>query len=106
MGEKVWMKPNVDASGNLIFATATNYFALARSAEQPTSGRIVSLNRNGEEEVSRDAGAATVGRVVTAPGIAVSVALTGEVTQFGSASRLTGPGGGLGSVKILSWRQL
>jgi len=106
VGEKVWMKPNVDASGNLIFATATNYFALARSAEQPTSGRIVSLNRNGEEEVSRDAGAATVGRVVTAPGIAVSVALTGEVTQFGSASRLTGPGGGLGSVKILSWRQL
>ena len=106
MGEKVWATPNMDASGNLIFGTAVDYSTLARSAEQPTSGRIVSLNRNGEEEVSRDVGAATLGRVVTAPGFAVSVALTGEVTQFGTASRLTGPVGGLGSVKILSWRQL
>jgi hypothetical protein len=105
VGEKVWAKPNVDASGNLVFATAVDYAALARSGEQPTSGRIVALNRNGEEEVSRDAGAATLGQVVTAPGIAVSVALTGEVTQFGSASRLIGPAGGRGSVKILSWRQ-
>jgi len=106
MGEKIWETPNVDASGNLIFGTAVDYLSPARLGEQLTSGRIVSLNRNGEEDVSRDAGAATLGRVVTAPGVAVSVALTGAVTQFGTASRLTGPAGGLGSVKILSWRQL
>ncbi len=106
MGEKVWEKPNVDASGNLIFGTAVDFLSLARLGEKPTSGRIVSLNKDGEEDVSRDAGAATLGRVVTAPGVAVSVALTGEVTQFGAASRLTGPSGSRGSVKILSWRQL
>ena len=104
-GEKVWETPGVDAAGNVLFATAVDYLALARSAERQTSGRIVSLNRDGEENVSRDAGAATLGRVVSAPGIVVSVALTGEVTQFGSASRLAGPVGGSGSVKILSWRQ-
>ncbi len=106
VGEKVWETPNVDASGNLIFGTAVDYLSLARSGEQLTTGRIISLNRDGEEDVSRDAGAATLGRVVTAPGVAISVALTGEVTQFGTVSRLTGPAGRTGSVKILSWRQL
>ncbi|GEM_PF-3582189 len=103
-GEKLWETPTLDASGNLIFATAIDYLSLARAGEQPTSGRIVALNKTGEEEISRNADAATVGRVVAEPGVAVSVALTGEVTQFGTASRLTEPLGELGSVRILSWR--
>ena len=105
MGEKVWEVPSVDALGNVLFGTAIDYLSLSRSGEQPTSGRIVSLDKDGVEKVSRDAEAAILGRVVTAPGLAVSVALTGEVTQFGTASRLTGPPGRPGSVKILSWRQ-
>jgi outer membrane protein assembly factor BamB len=104
-GEKLWETPTLDASGNLLFATAVDYLSLVRADERPTSGRLVALNHSGEEEVSRTMSAATVGRVVTAPGVVVSVALTGEVTQFGTASRLTGPDGGLGTVKILSWRQ-
>jgi outer membrane protein assembly factor BamB len=104
-GEKVWEPPTLDASGNLLFATSLDYLSLARANERPTSGRVVALNDAGEEKISRDAEAATLGQVVMAPGVAVSVALTGEVTQLGTASRLTGPVGGPGSVKILSWRQ-
>jgi Tfp pilus tip-associated adhesin PilY1 len=104
-GEKLWETPTLDASGNLLFATAVDYLSLARDGEQSTSGRIVALNHSGEEEVSRTTTAATVGRVVTAPGMVVSVALSGEVTQLGTASRLTGPDDSPGSVKILSWRQ-
>ncbi len=104
-GEKVWEAPVLDASGNLLFATSLDYRSLIRSIETPTSGRVVALNSSGEEEISHDLEAAALGRVVTAPGVAVAVTLTGEVTQMGVASRLSGPPGGLSSVKILSWRQ-
>jgi outer membrane protein assembly factor BamB len=104
-GEKVWQAPVLDATGNLLFATSVDYLSLARSGEQPTSGRVVALNSSGAEEVSRNTRAATLGRVVTAPGVVITVDLTGEVTQFGAAGRLTGPDGNIGSVKILSWRQ-
>lgn len=80
-------------------------FSLARSIEQPTSGRIIELDQAGEEDVSRDVAAATVGGIVVAPGVAVSVALTGEITQFGTAARLTAPAWSPGLVKIMSWRQ-
>jgi outer membrane protein assembly factor BamB len=106
MGEKIWEMPTVDVSGNVLFGTAVDYLSLARAGEQLTTGRIIALKAGGEEEVSHDAEAATLGRVVTAPGVTISVALTGEVTQFGTASRLQGPAGSPGSVKILSWRQL
>jgi outer membrane protein assembly factor BamB len=105
MGEKLWETPVIDAAGKLLFTTALDYFSLARSGEQPTSGRIIALDQAGEEDVSRDAAAATVGRIVVAPGVAVSVALTGEVTQFGTANRLTEPVWSPGLVKIMSWRQ-
>ena len=104
LGEKVWETPAIDASGNLLFGTAVDYLSLASPEIQETSGRIISLNRDGEETDSRQAGAATLGRVVIAPGLVVSVALTGEVTQFGAASRLDGTADGEGTVKILSWR--
>jgi hypothetical protein len=105
-GEKVWQAPVVDAAGNLLFGTAVDYLSLARtSTEQPTSGRVVALNSAGEEDVSREASAATVGGIVMEPGVAVSVALTGEVTQLGSASRLMEADSSPGSVRILSWRQ-
>ena len=104
-GEKVWEAPLLDETGNVVFATARDYLSLALSGEANTRGRIVALNETGDEEVSRDLGSATLGRVVTAPGVAVAVSLTGEVTQLGTASRLRGPVGGQGSVKILSWRQ-
>ncbi|MGK2905290.1 MAG: hypothetical protein ACSLFH_02960 [Desulfuromonadales bacterium] len=105
-GEKVWQAPVVDAAGNLLFGTAVDYLSLARtSIEQPTSGRVVVLNSAGEEDVSRETPAATVGGIVMEPGVAVSVALTGEVTQLGSASRLMESTGSPGSVRILSWRQ-
>ena len=104
-GEKVWQTPTLDLSGNLLFATALDYLSLNPSPERPTSGRVIALNGDGEEELSRDAGAATLGRVVNVPGVAVSVALTGEVTQLGVARRLTGPVELPGTVKVLSWRQ-
>ncbi len=73
--------------------------------ETGTQGRIIALNQEGEEELSRDLEAAAIGRLATAPGVAVAVTLTGEVTQLGTASRLQGPVGGQGSVRVLSWRQ-
>lgn len=101
LGEKVWDTPTLDAAGNLYFATAVDYLQ-----ETVTSGRVVVLDHQGVEKLSRPATAATIGRVVTAPGLAVSVALTGEVTQFGAARRTNGATlAGPGSVKILSWRQ-
>jgi outer membrane protein assembly factor BamB len=105
-GEKVWGTPVLDAFGNVIFTTASNYLSLAQASEQSTSGRLVSIDRTGAESSSRETAAATVGRVFAAPGIIVSVDLKGEVTQFGTASRLNGPIGDRGSVRILSWRAL
>jgi Tfp pilus tip-associated adhesin PilY1 len=104
-GERVWETPQLDAAGNIVFATARDYHSLVFSGETTTYGRVVALNEAGEEKVSRNLNAATVGRVVTAPGVVVAVSLTGEVTQLGAASRLRGPVGGQGSVKVLSWRQ-
>ena len=104
-GERVWETPQLDAAGNVVFATARDYHSLVFSGETTTHGRLVGLNEAGEEKVSRNLNAATVGRVVTAPGVVVAVSLTGEVTQLGAASRLLGPVGGQGSVKVLSWRQ-
>jgi outer membrane protein assembly factor BamB len=104
-GERVWETPQLDAAGNVAFATARDYHSLVFSGETTTHGRLVALNEVGEEKVSRNLNAATVGRVVTAPGVVVAVSLTGEVTQLGAASRLLGPVGGQGSVKVLSWRQ-
>ena len=104
-GERVWETPQVDAEGTIVFATARNYNSLVFSGETTTHGRLVALNEAGEEKVSRNLNAATIGRVVTAPGVVVAVSLTGEVTQLGTASRLRGPVGGQGSVKVLSWRQ-
>ncbi len=102
-GERVWETPQLDAAGNVVFATARDYHSLLSSGETTTHGRLAALNEAGEEQVSRELNAATVGRVVTAPGVVVAVSLTGEVTQLGAASRLPGPVGGQGSVKVLSW---
>ena len=104
-GERVWETPQLDAAGTVVFATARDYHSLLSSGETTTHGRLVALNEAGEEKVSRNLDAATIGRVVTAPGVVVAVSLTGEVTQLGTASRLRGPVGGQGSVKVLSWRQ-
>jgi len=104
-GEKVFGAPRFDSLGNLVLATARNYAPSGTPGEDSTSGRIVVLNKDGEEITSRETGAATVGRGVTAPGVLLSVDLTGEVTQFGTPARLSGLTTGVGSVKILSWRQ-
>jgi outer membrane protein assembly factor BamB len=104
-GEKVWAPPVVDVSGGLLFGTAIDYSSLDVSAGQATSGRVVALDGDGSEALSRHTGAAVVAGLVTAPGVAVAVSLTGEVTQFGSASRQTGPDGPTGSLRLLSWRE-
>ncbi len=105
-GEQIWQTPLLDAAGNVVLATASHYLSLARAADTSTQGRIIALNQEGEEVLSRDLEAAVIGRLATAPGVAVAVTLTGEVTQLGRASRLRGPLGGQGSVRILSWRPL
>jgi hypothetical protein len=104
-GERVWETPQLDAAGNVVFATARDYSSFVSPAETVTRGRLVALNQAGEETVDRDLNAATLGRVVMAPGVVLAVSLTGEVTQLGEASRLRGPAGEQGSVRILSWRQ-
>jgi outer membrane protein assembly factor BamB len=104
-GEKTWEAPLVDASGQVVFATATNYLMPAPSPDLRTTGRIVALDKDGQTPVHRDAAAGIVGRVIATPGLVLSVALTGEVTQFGSASRLTGPSGFFRPARVLSWRQ-
>ena len=53
MGERIWQTPVLDDSGNLLFGTALDYLSLARSGEQPTSGRIVVVNSAGEEQMSQ-----------------------------------------------------
>ena len=105
LGEKVWQAPTLDQHGNLVFATSMDYLSLLQTTQQPTSGRVVNLDKSGEETSSSETEAATIGRVVATPGLIVSVDLTGEVTRFGEASRLLGPSGNLGSVKVFSWRQ-
>jgi len=105
-GEKVWAAPVVDAFGNVIFATATGYLPLAQTNEQATTGRLVVIDKEGVELSRRETAAATVGQVVASPGIIVSVDMKSEVTQFGTASRMTGPDEDRGSVRILSWRPL
>jgi outer membrane protein assembly factor BamB len=105
IGEKVWEPPILDAAGNLVFATAIDYHSLEQPDEWQPSGRIIALNRSGEEVFSRETAAATLTRVVSSPGVLVSVALTGEMTRFGTATRLTGPSERTGSVRILSWRE-
>jgi outer membrane protein assembly factor BamB len=101
-GEKVWATPLVGTSGRLVFGTAIDYTSSAGAPAQTTSGRLVALDGEGTEELIRETAAAVVGGLASAPGVTVAVALTGEVTQFGNASRLTGP---VGSVRILSWRE-
>ncbi len=104
-GEQVWDTPSFDAAGNLYFATAVDYLPQDPPTHS-TAGRVVSLDRTGTELLSRSTGEATVGRVFTAPGLAVSVALTGEVTQLGSAGRTdVATPAGPGPVRLLSWRQ-
>jgi len=105
-GEKVWATPLLDAFGNVIFATATSYLPQAQINQQVTTGRLVAIDRDGAESSSKETSAATVGRVVASPGIIVSVDIKGETTQFGTANRLTGPSGAMGSVRILSWKPL
>ena len=103
-GEKVWQAPQFDSHGNLVLATSRGYHS-AGPIEEATSGRVVVLNKDGEEIARRETGAATIGHVVTAPGVVLSVDLTGVATQFGSPSRLGGPTTGPGTVRVLSWRQ-
>ena len=103
-GEKIWGTPTLDAEGNVIFATARDYLVRPGTAPAAIGGRLVALNNNGQETTRRDVGAATLGRVVAEQGVIISVAITGETTQFGTAQRLSGPTEPSGSVKILSWR--
>lgn len=105
-GEKVWAPPLLDAYGNAMAATASRYLPPGRAGGQPTDGRLVSVDREGTESSSRATAAATVGRLVASPGLIVSVDLKGRATQFGAAGRLTGPVGGRGSIRVLSWRTL
>lgn len=105
-GEKVWATPVLDAFGNMMFATASGYLPQCRTGDQPTTGRLVAIDNEGEESSSRETAAATIGRVVAAPDIIISVDMKGAATQFGTSSRLTGPVGGRGAVRILSWRAL
>jgi len=105
-GENVWATPVLDNFGKAMFATASDYLPSSQASEQPTTGRLVAIDNEGVESSSRETAAATLARVVIAPGIIVSVDLQGTVTQFGTASRLAGPIGGRGAVRILSWRAL
>jgi outer membrane protein assembly factor BamB len=104
-GEKVWAPPVVGPAGDLVFGTAKDYMSPVGGAEQPTSGRVVALTGDGAEGLSRVTSAAVVAGLVSAPGVAVAVTLTGEVAQLGLARRLMAPAGPTGSVKILSWRE-
>lgn len=104
VGEMLWAGVTFDGLGNLLFATARGYDPL-RNGEQTSAGRIVMLSQSGEQEASRELAAATLGQVLNRSGVTVSVALTGEVTQYGEANGQSEEGEGIGSVKILSWRQ-
>jgi outer membrane protein assembly factor BamB len=104
-GERVWEIPQLDAAGNVVFATARDYRSFVSPGETVTRGRLVALNQAGEETLSRDLSAAALGRVVMAPGVVLAVSLTGEVAQLGEVSHLRGPAGEQGSVRIMSWRQ-
>lgn len=106
VGEKVWAAPVLDTAGNLLFATASDYLSLLRDGEPSTSGRVIALNHAGGEELSRGTTAANIGKVVVAPGVFLSVALTGQVTKFGAVSRLSLFPAKPGSVRILTWREL
>ncbi len=103
-GTKVWAPPLLDSQGNVLFTASQNYDPLLDNLGQ-TSGHLLALNKEGEKISEHDADAAIVGRVASSAGLVATVALSGEVKQFGTASRLTEPAENIGSVRILSWRQ-
>jgi hypothetical protein len=103
-GEQVWRPPAIDAAGNLIFTTAIDYAGLPTQAGPASRGRIIALDRNGEELTRRET-AANLGRALTDQGLTLVIDVNGTVTQFGHASRLDGPDAARGTVRLLSWRQ-
>jgi outer membrane protein assembly factor BamB len=103
-GAKVWAPPLLDAQGDLIFTASHNFDPLLENLER-TSGHLLALNKNGKLVTEKETSAAVVGGVVSLPELVITTALSGEVKQFGAASRLSGPAEDMGSVRILSWRQ-
>jgi outer membrane protein assembly factor BamB len=104
-GEKVWAKPVIDVSGNLLLGTAHNYLARALGEEPETSGRMVALDNSGREVLARQLSAAVVAGPVSGPGVTVLVTLTGEASRLGNALRQEVPASPPVSVRILSWRE-
>ncbi len=104
-GEQVWEAPAIDRFGRIYFATTAADQPADPAAPWPVGGRLVILDKSGQEVSVTATDSPVIGQVRVAPGVAVAVSLTGHVYQFGSARRAnssdmppTGP------LRLFSWR--
>lgn len=104
-GEKVWDRPVVDRFGRIYFAASTGYLPDHDNRQETTGGRLVILDKTGQEQSSTVTDSAVAGRIEVGPGLAVAVSLSGQVYQFGTvhlpAEEDAAPAG---SVRLYSWR--
>lgn len=103
-GERVWQAPLVDRSGNLLLGVAIDYSGTLADMAAMTRGRLLAIRRDGRLAGQSDQPAGVVGQPLITNGQAMSVALNGAVSQYGTAQANETPAPQPGSVRIFSWR--
>jgi len=105
-GEQVWHAPLIDGAGNLLVGVAINYWGDTDSPAEQTVGRLLAIDSTGQlvESVNQPAG--LVAQTLVRDGLALSVSLTGDVSQYGTPhTEEEQRPYAEGSVKVLTWRQ-
>jgi Tfp pilus tip-associated adhesin PilY1 len=106
-GEKVWAAPLFDNAGKLVFAASPGLPTADEDGSLTPIGRLVVLDQTGAETFVHQTASPVLGRVAATADAMIAVDRTGDVTQFGTATRDTGSlPDTLGRVHILSWRRL
>ena len=104
-GEKVWNTPAIDQFGRVYFAASADYQPEEWKDQTTSTGRLVILDKTGQQQTSTSTDSAVPGKVQIGPDLAVAVSLSGQVYQFGSAQRTVDPDEQTaGSVRLFSWR--
>ena len=105
-GEQVWHAPLIDGAGNLLVGVAINYWGDAGPLANRTGGRLLAINASGELVASANKPAGLVAQTLVTNGLVLSVALTGDVSQYGTLQNgEEQSSNNIGSVKVLTWRQ-
>jgi outer membrane protein assembly factor BamB len=104
-GEKIWSTPAVDRFGRIYFAASTGYPPEDPADPSASSGRLVLLDKTGQELTSTWTDHAIAGRVQIGSGVAVAVTLSGRVYRFGTVRLTPDPEAeAIGPFRLFSWR--